>query len=509
MGLATGVSRILGFARDWLIAVTYGTSPPAQAFVVAFRIPNLFRDLVAEGAANAAFVPVFSRVRALEGERSWRALAQAIWGRLLAGLGVTCLMGVLAAPWLVAVVAPGFRSDPELWRLTVELTRILFPFMGLVGIAAFFMGLLNSVHRFALPSLGPALLNVGMIVGLFLWREGGRGLAWGVIVGGILQVLIQVPAVRGTGVSLRPAAGSHPGRRQIGQMMVPRIAGSAVHQVSVLVDTIFASFSHLVGPGGVAALYFANRFLHLPLGLFGISMAQAALPTLAAQAAAGDLAAARRTFALALRTSLMVAIPSTVGLVVLGRPIIQTLLEHGEFSAQATQMTTRALQFYALGLGSLCAVRVMTNVLYAFHDTWTPVISAGIAVALNAGLNALLIRPMGLSGLALATSLAATWNGCHLYGAVRRRLGNPPKELGHAVARMLAASLAMGIAARGIWSLGAARPAGSGPAEVGWLLVTIAAALGVLAGASLLLRIEEARSALEWISSWSRRSRKS
>lgn len=509
MGLATGVSRLLGFARDWLIAVTYGTSLPAQAFVVAFRIPNLFRDLVAEGAANAAFVPVFSRVRAREGERSWRALAQAIWGRLVAGFLVACLVGVLAAPALVWVVAPGFRADPELWRLTVALTRILFPFMGIVGIAAFFMGLLNSIHHFALPSIGPALFNVGMIAGLLLWTPEGKGLAWGVIVGGALQVLIQVPAVRAAGVRLRPTMASHPGVRQIGRMMVPRIAGNAVHQASILVDTIFASFSHLVGSGGVAALYFATRFLHLPLGIFGISLAQAALPTMAAQAASEDLRAVRRTFAVALRTSLMIAIPSTVGLIVLGRPIIQTLLEHGEFTAQATHMTTRALQWYALGLASLCAVKVMTNVLYAFHDTWTPVVSAGIAVAINAGLNAALIRPMGLSGLALATSLAATWNGWHLYGAVRRRLGPPPKELGGAIARMLAASLAMGLAARWIWAVGPARLGAAGPATVAWLFFTILLAMVVLAAASLLLRIEEAHRALEWFLSWRRRSAKS
>ena len=509
MGLATGLSRVLGFIRDWLIALTYGTSFTAQAFVVAFRIPNLFRDLVAEGAANAAFVPVFSRVRAREGEGSWRALAHAVWGRLVIGFALLCVLGVLAAPWLVRAIAPGFRSDPQLTRLTVDLTRILFPFIGVVGAAGFFMGLLNSIHQFALPSLGPVFFNMGMIAGILLWSEGARGLAWGAIAGGILQVLIQVPSVRRAGVDLTVRIRSHAGVRQISRMMTPRIAGGAVHQVSVLVDTVFASFAHLVGAGGVAALYFANRFLQMPLAIFGISMAQAALPTLSAQVEAEDLPAARRTLALALRASVMVALPATVGLIALGRPIIQVLLEHGEFSAQATHMTTRALQWYALGLCSFCVVKVLANALYAFHDTWTPVRSAAAALAVNVILNALLIRPMGLSGLALATSAAATQNALDLYAAVRRRLGPAPAGFGGTVARMLAASLAMGLAARWIWAMGAARATASGAAAAaGWLLFTIAAAVTVLAGAALLLRIEEARRALEWVLAWNRRSAK-
>lgn len=509
MGLATGLSRVLGFVRDWLIAVTYGTSLPAQAFVVAFRIPNLFRDLVAEGAANAAFVPVFSRVRVREGERSWSELAQAVWGRLVVGFVVVSALGVWAAPWMVRLIAPGFRSDPELMRLTVDLTRILFPFIGIVGMAGFFMGLLNSIHRFFLPSLGPALFNVGMIAGILLWSAGAKGLAWGVLAGGVLQILLQVPAVRRAGVSLSVTFRAHPGIRQIGRMMVPRVAGGAVHQVSVLVDTVFASFAHLVGAGGVAALYFANRFLQMPLAIFGISMAQAVLPTLSAQVAAEDLPAARRTFALALRSSLMIAIPSTVGLVVLARPIIQTLLEHGGFSVQATHMTTRALQWYAVGLGSFCAVRVLVNVLYAFHDTWTPVRSAAAALAVNVALNFLLVRPMGLGGLALATSLAAACNALDLYRAVRRRLGPLPAGFRAAVTKVTAASLGMGAVAWGFWRAGAPFAARSGtPAAVAWLFFTIVAAMAALQLLALALKIEESRHLSELLFAWSRPSKK-
>lgn len=509
MGLATALSRVLGFVRDWLIAVTYGTSITAQAFVVAFRIPNLFRDLVAEGASSSAFVPVFSRVRAQEGERSWALLAQAVWCRMAPVFSVLCLLGVLAAPWMVWVIAPGFRPDPELTRLTVELTRILFPFIGIVGVAGFFMGVLNSIHRFFLPSLGPVMFNIGMIAGILFWAEGGRGLAWGVILGGILQVLIQVPVIRRAGVdlSLRLRPPKHPATAQINRMMVPRIAGSAVHQVNVIVDTVFASFASLVGSGGVAALYFANRFLQMPLAIFGISMAQAALPVLSAQVAAGDIPAVRRTFGMALRSSLMIAIPSTVGLIVMGRPIIQTLLEHGEFSARATDMTTRALQWYALGLSSFCAIKVLANTLYAFHDTWAPVRSAAIALVINIALNALLVFPMGLSGLALATAVSSTWNAMDHYRAVRRRLGPLPPGFRAAVAKAVAASLGMGAVARGLWELGspAALRAGT-PAAVGWLLFSIAASIAAFQLLALALKIDEARHLMDLLFPWRRRS---
>lgn len=490
MGAATAVSRVLGFVRDWMIALFYGTSPTAQAFVVAFRIPNLLRDLVGEGAANAAFVPVFSRTRTLEGHASWAALAQALWGRVLVVFFSLSLAGVLAAPWLVRVIAPGFASDPKLLQQTTALTRILFPFIGLMGAAAFFMGLLNSLHHFALPSIGPALLNLCMIAGMLLWRPDALGLAWGIIVGGVLQAAIQWPALRRAGVRLRPAWTRHPGVAQISRMMVPRTMGSAVYQASVLVDTVFASFTHLVGAGGIAALYFAHRFLHLPLALFGISLAQAALPALASQAAAGDREALSKTFWLALRSSLVIAIPSGVGLILMGQPIIQALLQHGEFTAEATRMTAGALQGYALGLASLCAAKVLVNTLYAFHDTWTPVRSAAVALSLNVLLNFLLVRPMGLAGLALATSLSSTWNAWHLYRAARPRVGPPPVEFLGAIARVGIASAGMGLIARLIWSAGNGAP---------WLLISVAAGAATFFILALLFRLEEARRFLSWI----------
>lgn len=493
MGLFTAASRVLGFVRDSLIAAAYGTSATAQAFVVAFRIPNLLRDLAGEGAANSAFVPVFSRVRATEGEESWARLAQAVWSQVLIGFCIISLVGVLAAPGLVTAVAPGFRSDPALMILTIRLTRILFSFIGLIGVATFFMGLLNSIHHFTLPSLGPMVLNLCMIGGLFLYRPDAMGLAWGVIAGGILQALIQLPALRRAGVHLRFGFQRHPGVAQIRRLLVPRVIGTGVYQMGVLVDTVFASFRTLVGPGGIATLYFANRFLQLPMALFGISMAQAALPTLSLQAAANDLAAVRKTCALALRSSLLIAIPSSVGLIFLGHPIIHTLLERHAFTAESTAATVRTLQWYAVGLASMCAVKVLANTLYAFHDTWTPLRSAAIALVTNVVLNSILVWPMKLAGLALATSLSSTMNGLQLYAAVRRKIGPLDERLGGWMGRVTAASLGMGLAAWGIWVLGQRLPGTDHLLiSIAWLTAAIAGGVLSFLGLALLLRVEEA-----------------
>lgn len=493
MGALTAVSRVLGFVRDSMIAAVYGTSITAQAFVVAFRIPNLLRDLAGEGAANSAFVPVFSRIRASEGKEAWAALARAVWSQVLIGFGVVSALGIVAAPWLVALVAPGFRGDPALQELTVRLTRILFPFIGLIGIATFFMGLLNSVHHFTLPSLGPALLNLCMIAGIFLWKQDAMGLAWGVIAGGVAQIAVQWPALRRAGVKLGLKFSRHPGAAEIRRLLAPRLIGTGVYQLSVLVDTVFASFRFLVGPGGIAALYFANRFLQLPMALFGVSMAQAALPTISRQAAENDLAGVRRTCALALRSSLFVAIPSAAGLILLGHPIIRILLEREAFTPESTAVTVRTLQWYALGLASMCAVKVLANTLYAFHDTWTPVRSAAAALAANILLNLALVWPMGLAGLALATSLSTTANALHLYAAVRRRIGPLGEGLSGWIARVTAASAGMGGIAWGVWTSGVSAAEAHPAALVGLLAASIAAGMISFLGLGVLLNIGETR----------------
>jgi putative peptidoglycan lipid II flippase len=318
------------------------------------------------------------------------------------------------------------------------------------------------------------------------------GLAWGVVAGGVAQVAVQWPAVWRAGVRLSLKFSQHPGVAQIRRLLVPRMIGTGVYQMSVLVDTIFASFRSLVGPGGIAALYFANRFLQLPMALFGISMAQAALPTLAQQAAENDLPAVRKTCALALRSSLFVAIPSSIGLIFLGHPIIRTLLERAAFTPESTAVTVRTLQWYAVGLASMCAVKVLANTLYAFHDTWTPVRSAAVALAANVVLNGILVWPMKLAGLALATSISSTANGLHLYLAVRRRIGPFDEGLAGWVARVTAASVGMGLIAWSVW-VGGTQVLGDSHSAVQAVLLVAAVASGMISflGLGVLLRIEE------------------
>jgi putative peptidoglycan lipid II flippase len=295
-------------------------------------------------------------------------------------------------------------------------------------------------------------------------------------------------------VHLRFKFSRHPGVARIRKLLIPRMIGTGVYQTSVLVDTIFASFRSLVGPGGIAALYFANRFLQLPMALFGISMAQAALPTLSRQAAENDLPAVRTTCALALRSSLFVAIPSSIGLIFLGHPIIRMLLERAAFTPESTAVTARTLQWYAVGLASLCAVKVLANTLYAFHDTWTPVRSAAVALAANVVLNGILVWPMKLAGLALSTSLSSTANSLHLYVAVRRRIGPFDEGLTGWMARVTAASVGMGAIAWGVWMGGAEALGISHPAALAVVLVAaIASGMISFLGFGLLLGIEETR----------------
>jgi len=428
LAMATGASRILGFLRDILIAGLFGTAAQAQAFVVAFRLPNLMRDLVAEGAVTSAIVPVLSWYRAKgETQEFWR-LSQALLVRLLALLCALGLAGTLAAPAIVRVTAPGFAEDPDKLALTVRLTRILFPFVTLVGLWAYFMGLLNSLRHFAMPALGPAILNIAMIVAC-LWfvprtTPGILAVAAGVMIGGVVQLAIQLPVAVRLGFRWR-WRWAHPGSSQVLRLLGPRTVGAAAYQASVLVHTALASLSAIVGEGAVAALYFANRLVQLPLALFGTASAQASLPSLAEQAARDDLAAFRSTLLSVIRMVGFVMLPASVGLMVLAFPIVGGLFERGAFDHHSTVMTAQALICYALGLWAYAVAKVLTGAFYALQDTWTPVKLAVEAVAVNVVLSLALMWPLTVSGLALAAAVANTLNAVRLARRLERRLGTP------------------------------------------------------------------------------------
>jgi len=455
ISLATAASRLLGFIRDLLIAKLFGTGPQAQAFVVAFRLPNLLRDLVAEGAVTSAMVPVLSAYRATKSPQEFWRLAQTLWVRVIVAATGLGMAGALLAPWLVRAIAPGFVIDAEKFALTVTLTRWLFPFITLVGLWAYFMGLLNSLRHFALPALGPAVLNLAMIAGC-VWlvpvtQPPVLGVVWAILVGGVIQLVLPLPQAIAAGFRWQ-VVWHHPASRDVMRLLAPRLVGSAVHQVSVFMNTILASLSALAGEGAVAALYFANRLVQLPLALFGVASAQASLPALSEQAARRDFARFRTTLLAVVRMVSFITCPAAVGLFVLAEPIVRICLERGAFDAASSAMTAHALRFFAVGLLAFSFSKVFTGAFYALQDTRTPVRLALEALGVNLVFALLLLAPMDVGGLALATSMASLLNAWRLVGALERRLADRlMPELIRPLSRIVLASLLMGAGCALAW----------------------------------------------------------
>lgn len=426
IGIATLISRVLGCIRDVLMARLFGTSAPAQAFAVAFRLPNMLRDLVGEGAANAAFVPVLTEHRQRRPEEFW-IVTGTLFNLMAIGLAVVAAVGWWAAPGLVRLTAPGFLADPAKCSLTVALTRWLFPYLWFIGLTALAGGILNTLHHFTMPAYGPCLLNVAMIVSTLIapaFPNPVFVLALGVLAGGALQLGAQLPLLWRRGWRPgQPRRLTHPVVPQALRLLGPRALGSCVYQLNLLVDTICASWETIVGAGAVAALYYANRLFQFPLAIVGTALAQASLPMLSAQALEASRARLKASVASLLTLTLALAIPATVGLVVLGATIVRVLFERGEFSAYSTGITTQALVWYSVGLAAYMAAKILTNTCYALQDTRTPVRTAAVALGVNVVLNLALMRPMGVGGLALATSVASGCNVALLWRALTRSLG--------------------------------------------------------------------------------------
>ncbi len=511
IGALTSVSRVLGFVRDVLLALAFGTGIAAEAFVVSFKLPNLFRDMVGEGAMNAAIVPVLAESRSKSGDPDFLKLAAALLNWLTALLFVIAVLGVVFAPLVVTAAAPGFHGDPEKFTLTVSLTRSLFPFIFFVGLSALLMGILNAMGRFASSAAGPALLNCSMIVSL-AWLVPGRGvkaLAVGVLVGGILQCGLQMialkNALRGAGWQQVIAQGRirffgnferHPGLWRILKLLGPRLWGSAVYQVSVFVDTILASFYWIVGAGGQSALYYASRLFQLPLAVFGVSLAQAALPALSDHHARGEENEYRAALFFSLRNMVYATLPAAVGLAVFSGSIVRLLFERGNFTAYSTAVTSGALSCYAWGLASCGAVKILANAFYARHDTKTPVMLASLSLVVNVVLNLLLMAPLKISGLALATSVSATLNAVLLYVLLARKAGiREHRPFFDSAARSAAAAAVMGAAGLFFldpWVRSAVAAGAAGHAALR-LFAAIAASVAIYWLAGLVFRSEEAR----------------
>ena len=405
----TLLSRILGLVRDMVMATLFGSGMAADAFFVALRIPNLLRRLFAEGSLTIAFIPVFTEYLTLKSREDAFELARIVFTILSLILVVITVLGVLFAPFIVKIQAFGFGSSGIKYDLTVLLTRLTFPYIFFIGIVAFFMGVLNSLRHFAAPAAAPILLNVGIIgAACFIsphCDEPIVGVAMGVILGGVLQVALQIPWVYGAGLILFPKwQPLHPAVKRIGYLMLPAVFGSAVYQFNQFVGTLLASF---LKEGSVSWLYYADRLVQFPLGIFAIAIATAALPSMSADAARKDHTQFQKTLDHGLCLVFFIALPAMAGLLILGKPIVELLFERGAFNAESSAMTTDALFCYALGLWAFSGMRVLIAAFYALQDTKTPVKVAIISLGVNVIASLVLMGPLKHAGLALALSLAS------------------------------------------------------------------------------------------------------
>jgi putative peptidoglycan lipid II flippase len=447
IGLATLCSRLLGFVRDIVIARLFGVYLYSQAFVIAFKIPNLFRDLLGEGAANSALVPVFSEYASPDKKKEFWELANVAMNVLLVVLAVLTLLGVIFSPLLIRLIAPGFMASPLQLETTVRLGRIIFPYILLIGLAAYSTGVLNSLKHFAVPAFAPCLLNICVIVFALVWGEGIKGLASGILAGGVLQLAVQIPVLYKKGFRFRfTNKFNHPQIRRIARLMAPRLFSSAIYQLNNFVDTIFGSLAFVVGEGAVAALYFSYRLIQFPLGIFGNALAQAILPTLSRQALEKDQVKLRETISFGLRGILFIMLPASVGFMVLSRPIIWALFKGGKFDSYSALATANALFFYSIGLFAYAANKILQCGFFALKDTVTPTKISALALAVNIILNSALMFPMKLSGLALATSISGILSSLFLFFLLQKKVGGLDiRNLLGFILKVILASLLMGI----------------------------------------------------------------
>jgi putative peptidoglycan lipid II flippase len=417
------MSRIVGLVRDQVTAYYFGAGPIADAFFVAFRIPNFLRRLLAEGALTPAFIPVFAQRLKNQGISGAANLYKGTFGLLgLFLIGLTAL-GILTAPSIVTALAPGFRDNPDQFRLTVTLTRVLFPYILLMSLTALAMGALNSLGRFTIPALGPVALNVSMILGAIAISprldKPIMGLAAGALLGGVLQLAIQLPLLKKAGPFLGLGLGLRdPDVWRMIKLMVPAALGGAAYQISVLINTQLVSF---LPEGSVSWLYYADRLMQFPLGIFSIALATAVLPALARQTASGDEAGFKKTLSDTVGLQFFITIPAMVGLIVMSQPLVELLFQRGHFDPASSAATARALWAYVIGLPFLSGVSLLARAFYSLSNTKTPALVATVCLALGLVSAVILMRPLQHVGLALASSLTSIINFVWLAGLLKKQ----------------------------------------------------------------------------------------
>jgi putative peptidoglycan lipid II flippase len=489
----TILSRIFGYIRDSRINYLLGTGPLADAYTIAFRIPNTLRRLVGEGAVSAAFIPVFAGyLKGGKREEAWKFVDSLVSAAIVLVTVVT-LLGIVFSPYLVGVFASErYEADTEKVAATVLLNRIMFPYIAFVSLSALAMGVLNSFNRFASSAFAPVMLNLSVVTLSFLsgfFANPAMALAVGVVIGGVLQIAIQIPSLVRNGWRFRWLWNlADPGVRRVGALLGPRLFGIGIVQIEVLVGLRFAT---AMVEGSAAAINTADRVMELVLGGYAIALSTAILPLLALQSQENRIGEMKNTISFALRLVLFITLPATVGLILLRVPIIEVLFEHGKFDDASTALTAWPLLFFALGLSAFSMMKIIVQAFYALHDTWTPVIVAFCSLILNILLNFVFFQPLQNGGPALATSLAAFFDTLVLLVIFRKRHGK--LGLSSVLAsglRFVVASALMGVVVYftihypGVYD-------GTKPHRALALAVTIAVATGAYFGTARLLRVPE------------------
>ncbi|MBI2353635.1 MAG: murein biosynthesis integral membrane protein MurJ [Deltaproteobacteria bacterium] len=495
LGSATMLSRIMGMVRDMVVSRLFGAGFATDAFFAAFQIPNMLRRFFAEGALTSAFVPTFSATLTQGGEERARELANTCFTLLTIVMAAVTLAGILFSPLIVALMFPGFRDVPGKFELTVLLNRLMFPYIFFISLVALCMGILNTVRHFFTPAISTVFLNVSMILAALLLRGlfevPVTALAAGVLIGGIIQLIMQLPVLWRKGFPVRPRfAFADPEVRRIALLMLPSVFGVGVYYLNIAVSAILAS---LLPQGSVSYLYYAQRLFEFPQGIFTVSVAQAVLPSMSRQAAEGDMTGMKESLAFGLRLTLFVTIPAMAGLMVCSTPIFTLLFMGGAFDYSKAVNSAQALVYYSIGLSFVALTRVLAPAFYALKDTRTPVWTAFVAFLLNLGFSLALMGPLKHGGLALATTLSSCGNMLLLLWFLRRRIG-PFGGRGILISALksIAASLPMGVAVYHAcrlvdWSL-----AGQKPLKALALGGAITVGVVVYAASVRLLRSQEA-----------------
>lgn len=508
ISIFTIASRICGYWRDQRITLLLGTSGVADSFILAFRIPNLLRRLIGEGSLAACFIPVFSDYLAHKTKEEAWAFANRVFWTAAVVLAVIALLGAVFSQHVIYVFTVFGKSKAE-WDQAVFLNRIMFPYAFFIGIAALFMAILNSLNVFGLPASTSVLFNLSIILFSFgavyrpvmrwapeRYRNPAVALAVGILLGGLLQVMVQVPELIRRGMRFHFSISfTDPGIRRLATLMVPGLVGVGIFQINFFVDTIFATSSRMPG-GSITALYVADRVMELVLGSYAIAVATAILPVMSRQAVRSDMPALKQTLAFSVRIVSFITIPAALGLMVLRGPIVSVLFEHGRFGAESTQLTARALLYYASGLPAFAGVKLIVPAFYSQQDMRTPVIAAGGALAVNMILNVLFLRllfeQLRNGSPALASSLACYFNFLLLFFILRARVGGlGARHVGASLVKVAISSAVMAVACYAMLHLLIIEGGRSFAIRTVELSGVIGAAIAVFLGVSWLQRCEE------------------